>query len=367
MKIASVEVKDIRIPLDVPKQFRGQKLAYRDYVIVTITTVSGLKGWSFVWSTPGVSQVIESVVPKIVGESAAEIRKIWDKVYHAICKWGRGGIGMRALAGIDNALWDLAGKAANMPIYQMLGACRSEVPAYHTGGYLPIDCTTKQQLADFHRQEVRSIVEKGFSGYKMKIGGSDVKFDLERIAIAREELGPDRKLMLDCSCTYDPETIIDMAKQFARYDITWVEEPVELDDLPNYTYVAERLPMPVALGENHYTIWDIRNLLAHRAGRIIQCNPVVAGGITQYMAIAGAAQMYGVKLAPHSFHDFNIQVALAFPEVVTLEYLDESDDVFNIQKIIENPVMADQGMLRAPDRPGNGLILREDMVERYLK
>ncbi|MBQ3098707.1 MAG: hypothetical protein IJC66_11195, partial [Kiritimatiellae bacterium] len=103
MKIKSILAQDIRIPLDVPKQFRGHKLAYRDYVVVTITTESGLSGWSFVWSSPGVSQVIEAVAPKLIGESATEIRKIWNKVYQSICKWGRGGIGMRALAGIDNA------------------------------------------------------------------------------------------------------------------------------------------------------------------------------------------------------------------------------------------------------------------------
>ena len=365
MIIRELNVQEIRIPLDIPKRFGGAQVAFRDYVIVTITTQSGWTGWSFIWSAPGVSRVIEAVSPQVVGESAANIRGIWDKVYRHICKWGRGGIGMRALAGIDNALWDIAGKAAGMPIYRLLGACRSEIPAYHTGGYLPVDCTAKYQLIDFHQREVASIVEKDFPGYKMKIGASDVEFDLMRIAMAREGLGPGRKLMVDCNCSYDPETIIAMARRFEQYGVEWVEEPAALDDLPNYAYVAAHISMPVALGENHYTCWDLRNLLDYKAGRIIQCDPIVAGGITQYIAIAGTARTYGVKLAPHCFHDFNIQVALAFPEVITLEYMDESDDVFNIQRIIENPVLADHGMLRAPQGPGNGLILRQDLVERY--
>jgi D-galactarolactone cycloisomerase len=171
--------------------------------------------------------------------------------------------------------------------------------------------------------------------------------------------------MLDANCRYGPETIIAMAAKFEKYDIAWLEEPVAVDDLPNCAYVASRVSMPVALGENHYTNWEMRNIIDYKAGRILQPDPTVSGGLTQYLKLAGMASTYGIKLAPHCFHDFNVQVALCCPEVLILEYMEADSDVLNTQRILQNPVYAKNGLVYPPEGPGHGLILDEKAMEKY--
>jgi L-alanine-DL-glutamate epimerase-like enolase superfamily enzyme len=364
--IQEIKTRNVRIPLDDPKTFSTKHITYRDYTLVHVMTRSGVEGWSYVWGLPVVKNVIDSYKDLVIGESAHSTAKIWNKVFKQLDRWDRSGIGMRALSGIDIALWDAIGKAAQTPIYRLMGAYREEIEAYYSGGYYPASCEDNKALFSYLENELGAAYEKGFRSFKMKIGAASPALDIERICFARKTIGPDCKLMLDANCGYDPETIIPMAKKFEQYDITWLEEPVGVDDLPNCALVAERIATPVALGENHFGRWQFREILDHKAGRIIQADPTVMGGFSEYINLAGLCATYGVKLAPHCFHDVNVQVGLARPEVTILEYMDAAGDVINIQKILQNPVAAVAGMVRAPEGPGHGLILDEKAVARYL-
>ncbi len=179
-------------------------------------------------------------------------------------------------------------------------------------------------------------------------------------------IGPDSALMLDANNAYDRDSALHFARRVEQYDIAWLEEPVAMDDLPGCAYVAAHTPIPVALGENHYTRWSTREIWDYKAGSIIQADPTVMGGITDYLNVCGMASACSFKLAPHCFHDLNVQLALARPEIMCLEYMDAESDIFNIQLVIENPVLAVNGMCTAPDGPGHGLVLDEKAVARYL-
>ena len=366
MIIRDLKVRNIRIPLNDPKTFSTKHITYRDYTIVNIITDDGVEGWSFVWGLPVVKSIIEMVKDLIIGESAISTIRIWDKIFKTLDRWDRSGIVMRAISAIDIALWDIIGKAANMPIHKLLGGSRDEVPAYYSGGYYPSSCSTKEELLSYLEEEMGTFYDRGFRSFKMKIGAATPSFDIERIKVARETIGPNCQLMLDANCGYDPETIIPMAAKFEKYDITWLEEPVPVDDLTNCAYVASKISMPIAIGENHFTRWAFREIIDHKAGRIIQADPTVMGGITEYLNLVGVAATYGIKLAPHCFHDVNVQIALARPEIMCVEYMEAESDVINIQKIFENPVLAENGMVKAPEGAGHGLILNERAVEKYL-
>ena len=366
MKIVSLESQNIRIPLERPKKFATKHVAFRDYTIVKIRTEDGIEGWSFVWGIPAVNEVIKMVSDLVVGEQACATMRIWNKIFGFIDRWGRGGIGMRALSGIDMALWDLLGKYANLPVHKMLGGAREECPSYYSGGYYPDDCTSKQDLFRFLEQDMGKAVDMGFSAFKMKVGAASVNVDLERIGVVREVIGPDAQLMLDANCGYDVDTIIAMARKFEKYDITWIEEPVKVDDLPGCAYVAKNITTPVAMGENHYTRWPFRDMIERGCCRYIQADATLMGGFTEYINVVGLAATYDIKLAPHCFHDMHIQLALARPEIVILEYMDAASDVINIQKVLQNPVPAQKGMIRAPEGPGHGLLLDEAAMKKYL-
>jgi len=367
LKIVSVDVRNIRIPLTDPKTFATKHITHRDYTLIKIRTANGIEGWAFIWGLPIIKNFIEMVKDLVIGEPAYGRVRIFDKIFKAMDRWDRSGILFRALSGIDIALWDIIGKSANMPIHKLMGGFRDECESYWSGGYYPSSCKSKADLFTYLEKEMGQAYDRGFRAFKIKIGGASVADDLERIAVARKTVGYDCQLMVDANAFYDPETIIAMARKFEQYELTWVEEPVrQLDDLPNLAYVAERITTPVATGENHFGRWQFRELMEHKVCRIIQADATVMGGFTEFLNVAGMCATYGMKMAPHCFHDMQIQLACARPEIIILEYMDADQDVINVQKILENPVPAVNGMVRPPEGPGHGLLLDEKAVQKYL-
>ena len=365
MIVRDLTVRSVRIPLQRPKGISKKQILFRDYIIVKLVTKSGVEGWSYTWGFPGTHRVIEELRETVVGSSIYNITGSWQRMFASIDRWGRGGVGMAAIAAIDNALWDALGKAANKPIYQLFGACRKDVPVYYSGGYYPADCKTKEEMLSFLEEEMGMAFEKGFRSFKMKFGAPDQALDLERIKLVRKTIGSNCTLMLDANCAYRPADIIRFASKFECCDIAWLEEPVAVDDLAGCAHVASRVSMPIASGENHFTHWAVRSIIDSKAASIIQPDPVVAGGLSQYKRIAGTVSFFGLQLAPRGFHDFNIQAALVFPEIEALEYMDLHSDIFPTQRLFHNPIVAANGLITPYEYPGNGLLLNEDAVVFY--
>lgn len=365
LKITSVTTRNVRIPLKDPKSISTKRMTFRDYTVFNIQTEDGIEGWSYVWGLPVVKNLIDMYKELIIGERAYETNKIWKKLFKQMDRWDRSGIAMRALSGIDMALWDIIGKAANMPIYKLHGAAREDIEVYYSGGYYAASCTDKRSLFDYLEKDIGNAYDKGFRSFKMRIGGASPAVDIERVGFVRKLIGPDCKLMLDANCGYDADIILPMAKKMEEFDLTWLEEPVGVDDLSSCAYVAANTTIPIALGENHFGLWQFRDIIEHKAGRIIQADPTVMGGFTEYKKLAGVCAMNDLKMAPHCFHDISIQMGLAIPEVMIMEYMDLAGDVINVQAIIENPLEAVNGRIKAHDRPGHGLVLDEAAVKKY--
>ena len=365
MQISNVDVTTVEIPLADPKRFGSRSASARYYTIVEIETKSGVKGFGYCWGIPAVSIVIEMCKQHLIGETVTATTRIWQKLYHSLAVMDRRGIAGRALGAIDVALWDIIGKMANLPIYQLIGGFRDEVQAYFSGGYYPVSCKTEKDLLNFMENEFGSYHAKGFTAFKMKIGGMSTTFDLERIKLAREVIGPKSLLMVDANNVYDVKTAIRFAEQFEKYDIEWFEEPCAVDQLNNCAEIAAKVSMPVAIGENHFTRWDFKEIIESRAASILQGDPTLMGGITEWLNLAGVAAMYGITLAPHWTHDVNVHVALARSEVKIVEYFEAEADVFNVQNIFANPVKARNGMITAAKGSGHGLELDKAAVAHY--
>lgn len=365
LKITRVETTNVRIPLHNPKSISTKQITQRDYTVFKIYTEDGITGWSYVWGLPPVKALIDMYTDLIVGEEAYATNKIWHKVFKQMDRWDRSGIAMRALSGVDMALWDIVGKVAGLPIYQLQGAVREDVEVYYSGGYYPASYTSSSELFDYLERDLGAAHDQGFRSFKIRIGVASPAVDVERVAMARKLIGPECKLMVDANCGYDIDTILPMARKLEEYDLTWLEEPVGVEDLPNCAYLAANTTIPIALGENHFGLWQFREIIRQRAGRIIQADPTVMGGFTEYKKLAGVCAMHNLKMAPHCFHDISIQMGLSIPEVELMEYMDLAGDVINIQAIIDNPVEARNGRIRAHNAPGHGLILNEKAMERY--
>ncbi len=367
MKIKDINVSTVRIPLNNPKRFANRTVYYRDYTIAKVMTDEETSGWGYCWSIPIVSILIRDYLKEcLIGESPMNILKLWQKMFHHLDVWDRRGISSRAISVIDNALWDLFGKKVNMPIHKILGGFREKVPAYYSGGYYPVSCDSNKKLFKYIEKEMSEYYNKGFRSFKMKVGGAPFDIDIQRLKITREIIGDNSQLMIDANNAYDVDQAIKFGKEFEKYGMTWFEEPIGKDDFDGCAKISNSLSTPIAIGENHFTRWDFKEIVEKKAASIFQGDPTLFGGISEWLKIAGYSSIYGLKLAPHWTHDFNVQVGAGRPEVLIMEYFEEESDVFNFQKILKNPVKAKDGYISPPQGPGHGLLLNEEALKKYL-
>ena len=199
----------------------------------------------------GASKLVAEVLkPLLAGEDPLDNERLWEKMFRlnhqvgwASAGWGRPQV-LTAIAGVDIALWDIKGKAANLPVYKLLGGARNTVPCYVTGGYYQ-DGKTVSDLV----HECETYADMGYQAIKLKIGHVSVEEDVERVRAVRESLGPDMDLMLDVNEGYDVPTAIRAARLLEPYDIRWLEEPVHwYDRIEGLGKVAESTTIPIASG-----------------------------------------------------------------------------------------------------------------------
>jgi L-alanine-DL-glutamate epimerase-like enolase superfamily enzyme len=306
---------------------------------------------------------VEELSKILVGERI-ETRRLYEKMLDSqLVKCDRGGIAMRAVSAIDIALWDIMGKACNRPVCELMGKYRNEVPVYYSSGYYPQEWHTQKELLDYIEKEFASAYESGYRSFKMKIGGVAITNDVQRIATARKVIGSESDLMLDATSCYDADTAIALAKKAEQYDITWLEDPVKLDDTRNCAYVAERVSMPIATGEQNHTMAQFVDLIDRKAARIIMADPCFCGGYTAFLDLAGLCAVYNMRITPHIAHDLHIQLALARPEVLNIEYIHTM--FLPVQKIMLNPVIIKNGVAQSPNIPGHGILLDEKAIDKY--
>jgi L-alanine-DL-glutamate epimerase-like enolase superfamily enzyme len=366
MIIKNITARNINIPVNQPKYCAALKVINRPYTLVNIITDDDIEGWSYVGGSPVVKSIVEELKPMLVGEKV-DIPRLWYKLVDSnAVKSTRGGFVMRAVSAIDIALWDIAGKAAGLPIHSILGHFRDSAPVYYSGGYYPLDCTSKAELLTYTEKEYVRAYERGFRSFKMKIGAGDPETDYERVVLTRKIIGLDSKLMLDANCSYSRESAVKICHSLEPYQIDWIEEPVSVDDYEGWKFIADRISIPIALGETHFTRRQFKNIIQTDVVRILQPNPTLMGGFTELLNIAAVVSLFDINLAPHVSHDLSIQLALSRKEIITMEYMDLESDVFTIHAVLQNPVLAVNGEITAPTNPGHGLVLDEKAVKKYL-
>ncbi|MEC9309500.1 MAG: mandelate racemase/muconate lactonizing enzyme family protein [Chloroflexota bacterium] len=310
--------------------------------------------------------VIDLLKPMLIGQDPRDTERLWDEMFklnHSIGwathGWGRPQI-MTAIAGIDIALWDIKGKAANMPVYQLLGGTRNRVPCYVTGGYYQEGKTISDLVS-----ECESYVDMGFNAIKLKIGHVSLREDFSRIKAVRDSLGYDIDIMLDVNEGYDVFTAIESARMMAPLQIRWLEEPVHwYDSIEGLAQVAASTDIPIASGESAANRWQARDLILRGGIKIMQFDCTRHAGITECLKVASMCATQNIKLAPH--HDPQVHghlvAALPIGEIVETFPTGDRDpiweEMFSIRPEIEN------GELRLLDRPGWGFDLDEEVLEK---
>lgn len=368
MKITKVEAIPLEAMLDKPVSRARQNVPFtaRRALLVRITTDEGLVGLGE-GLTPlapwAAAEVVDRVLAQfLIGQDPKNTGAIWDKLYATNSSRGyTRGYQMIAIAAVDMALWDLKGKILGQPVYQLLGGpMRDRVPVYATGLMLEKDPGAIGELA-------QAYVERGFRGMKLKIG-QDLQQDLATVRLLRESLGPDLKLMVDANGGYDHKTALRMARLLEPYDIFWFEEPLPVEDAAGMSELRGQIPMYLAAGECEYTTTAFRDLLVNRALDVCQPDVSRSGGITETIRIINLAHSFNAYYAPHAWGGVlcvtaSAHLAMAAPNLLVCE-LDQVPNPLRDELSVE-PLDFRDGCLHLPDRPGLGVEIDPEALERF--
>jgi L-alanine-DL-glutamate epimerase-like enolase superfamily enzyme len=370
MKITSVRSATVAIPVRRPTAISTRQLAVREFVLVWLGTDAGVEGLGYTYAGTLGGRVVQASVDTalagmLIGQDPRYTEQLWDRMFKETLLVGRRGAMIRAISAVDLALWDALGKLRNEPLYRLLGAYRDEVPAYASGGYYRPDIDPLAEIEG----EMGRYLERGYSDFKIKVGGRTIAEDRERVRRAREVIGPKARLALDANNAYnDVATALRAADAFAPYDIWWFEEPTYPDSLPNSAKIAAAIaPMPVATGEIEATRWGFRDIIQAQAAQILQPDAVVLGGISEWLKVAHLAAAHDYPVAPHWNANVHVHLLAAVPNGLTIEFFDLDEDIYNFERLIdpENRLVVKSGLIRVPERPGIGVVLNPQVVEQF--
>ena len=361
MRIATVEA----IPLDIPfthggKPFGwgGQSWTHLSIVLVRVETESGLIGYGEAFSYAcrrAVQAAVEDMIaPLVIGSDAGDIAAINERLQRTLHLQGRHGLTIFALSGLDIALWDIAGKAAGLPLHRLLGAAGGElIPGYASlYRYRDVEVVAERCLA---------TTGQGYRWIKLH------EIAEPEVAAAREVLGDDVPIMVDTNCPWTPAQARRHALAFKPYGIHWLEEPIfPPEDFASLARLQADTGIPLAAGENACTSFDFQKMFA--AGAVTYAQPSVTkvGGISEFLKVAALAPTHGVEIVPHSPYfgpgfPASLQLAAALPQGALIErlYVDLEASLYG--DIID----AVDGNFRVPDGPGLGVEPDADVIESY--
>lgn len=324
--------------------------------------------------------IIEHVLaPLLIGRNPLDIGVLWHQIYNALRDHGQKGLPIQCLSGIDIALWDLLGKATQLPLYQLLGgAVRKSILVYGYGMMF----RRRDDLANVFRDEAARIVDMGFRATKMKIG-MGVQKDTQLAAAVRQGAGAGFKIMADANHAYAVGEAIQIGQALRDLGFYWFEEPVMPEDYEGYKQVRAALPgLNIAAGEAEFTRYGHRELVARRCVDILQPEVASTGGISEFMKIAALANTFGIPVVPHVWGS-DVLVAVDMHLVATLP--DIPGGLFQFEPMLEydttpNPfrehllveplgikqqVQATGGYVSVLEKPGIGVELNAELIERY--
>lgn len=328
--------------------------------LVRLTTDDGLVGIGSAYAHPAmVEAAVRHLAPFVVGSPVDDPARIFHRLVGVGWWFDRGGPAMTAIGGIDQALWDLAGKAAGRPVWDLLAATRSAVPAY-ASGMLYADPEQVIALASAYLLD-------GFTRVKLRVGRSR-SYDEAVLRGVREAIGPDNDLMADGTHRYTLDQAIATLPVLEEVGAFWFEEPMEVAELDDFVALraAAAGRVRIATGENETSFHGFRELIRSGAVDVAQCDAARCGGITEVLRIGSLAAQHGVEVAPHSWCDpvavvANAHAVAALPNGMTVE-VDRTANRF-IRELLVEPLRVHDGLLELGSRPGLGIDLDERLID----
>ena len=379
MKIIDLKVHVLKSALTEPFAFSQGWVRQRSATLVEVLTDAGITGWGEAFAQglepPEIAAAVieHALKPLVLGADPRDTEVLWHRMYHMTRDYGRKGSVVAGISAVDIALWDIAGKFHNVPVYRLLGgAFRTRVQPYATGFYRIRGQGEAARLAE----EALRHFEAGFTLMKVKLGYG-VEDDIASMqAIGRAIQGKPVTLMVDTNHAYGRADAVRLGRALEEYRLRWYEEPVVPEDIGGYVEMRQKLAMPIAGGENEHTLYGFRELFAAGAVDVAQPDLGSCGGISAGRHIAALAQSFGVQVNPHVWGSAiaqaaSLQLLAALPVAhhslfaaePVLEY-DRSSHPFR-RELITQPIELTDGWVQIPDGPGLGVEVDRAVIDKY--
>lgn len=360
IKVTQIESMLLKFPTDRAIADAIHVFSDRGAVITKIYTDAGITGWgsSYFGMGAGAPVTLKNLIdgelaPVVIGQDPFASRKIRKELWQATEYHGVGGITQFGIAAIDMALWDICGKALNVPVHKLLGSCHETMTVYAMVGWY------YSGGGEFERA-CASAVEEGFTAVKIKVGAGTLAEDLDRLKIARTVVGPEIKLMVDANQAFTVNEAIRRGKAYEELDVFWFEEPLPPHEKDGYAKLTNALTVPIATGENEYTRYGFADLIKHGGVDIVQPDLRRTGGVTEWLEVGAIADAAGIPLASHGGGAPQLNILLAIPNAIYME----SGSLKNQNDVIENLVIK-EGKILAPQMPGLGSEPTPEYLERF--
>jgi L-alanine-DL-glutamate epimerase-like enolase superfamily enzyme len=353
--IASLRVSAYAVPTDEPES-DGTAEWDSTTIVVVEASGGGQTGLGYTYAPAAAGHLVDEKLAELVrGRDALAPGEAWAAMAGALRNAGRPGIGFCALAAVDQALWDLKARLLELPLADLLGRVRDEVPVYGSGGFTSY---TLERL----RSQLSSWVELGIPRVKMKVSRRPDE-DPARLDAARQAIGDETELYVDSNGALSRKQAVRWAERFAReWGVSWHEEPVSSADFEGLRLVRDNAPLDVAAGEYAYVPADFRNLLG--CVDCLQADVTRCGGITGFLRAGALAAAFELDVSAHCAPAASVAPCCAVPRFRHLEWF--HDHVRLEPLIFDGVPKPEHGALR-PDRsrPGNGLMLKRADAERF--
>lgn len=360
MKITEVSSTLLAIPLKTPIKTAIHYFGYFYHVVVEVQTDTELRGTGLLF-TPNLPQAklfqaaVDSFKELVIGEDPLMVEGVWQKLWKSMNWIGNSGISIFAQSAIDTALWDITGKAAGMPLYQMFGAKASSVPVYASSG-LWLGSSVEELV-----EEAQRFVAEGYGLVKMRLGRPTLEEDLARVQAVREAIGPNIKLMADANQGWNVPTAIRFGKAAAPFNLYWFEEPIPYYDVEGSAAIAAALDTTLASGETEYYV-GFGRLAKEKAADLWMPDLQRVGGLSGWRKIAALGESYNLPVSPHIFPEATLHAALAAGSCQLIEYVNWWEPLFEDQD--DRPRLV-KGRLEAGTRPGLGFSVSPQTIEKY--
>lgn len=359
MKVTAVAVEVLNVPVAQAYTAGGRQVDGNWHVLARVTTDDGIAGFGYVVSlrrdlVMAVAEATRELGAHLVGSHVLEAEATWARLARLGGWIGPGGLLHVAIAPLDIALWDAAGKTLGQPLYRLLGGYRDRLPTYAS------DRLWYSLSLDDLAESARQHVAQGFRAVKLRLG-HEVNPDAEaqRVRAVRQAVGAEVRILVDATESWDRAQATRTGRRLQEEGIAWLEDPVHHRDLVGLSHLTALLETPIAGGEHLYELTAFKDVLQAAALDIIILDLARVGGITPWRHIAALAQAHHVPVCGHVIPEIHVHLLAAIPNAFMVEYVPRSAAILRQMPALED------GCLVAPKAPGLGLELDEAAMARY--